>query len=503
MGNAVKRVVLLLLASAAPLFSVSEILAADLPVKAKPVQYVKICTIYGDGYYYIPGSDTCIKMGGYVRAQYGWNASVGSAPGSTGIATTPGSVNTISEGTFTRASARYSSAHRADMTVDTRTQTAYGTLRAYIDVRYENQSPNTGFVLPTRAFIQWGGFTFGRARSFFDIFTYDQRLSYLNARTTGDTSDFGVNIAAYTWQVAPGVTFSISGEEPGQHNPAGVVDGTAAAFAINGGITQDTAGVSFPDIVANLRVDQGWGYLGVSGAVHANRANYYGTANSTFNGYPDDKYGWAVSAGGEINLPWGDTFGANVVYSLGASGYATRAGSWQMYGSNSVGVGWLADGVFDTGREIELTRVWSVNAAYQRIWSPQWVTSFYGGYVNVQYNNDAKTIINSHLPGAAGTRPCGPPVAGAVWPPVNVPVGSDNSCSPNFSFMQVGSRTQWSPVAGFTMGVDVFYTRLYTAYQGNSTGLYGVNTPRPAVNVIDDRSVFSGIFRVQRNFNSP
>ena len=123
----------------------------------------------------------------------------------------------------------------------------------------------------------------------------------------------------------------------------------------------------------------------------------------TINVYPDDKYGWAVSGGGEINLPWGDTFGANAVYSVGASGYATRAGSWQMYGSNSVGVGWLSDGVFDTGTQIELTRVWSVNAAYQRNWSPQWVTSFYGGYVNVQYNDDAKTIINRHLPGAAGT----------------------------------------------------------------------------------------------------
>jgi Porin subfamily len=33
--------------------------AADMPVKAKPVQYVKICSLYGDGFYYIPGTDTC------------------------------------------------------------------------------------------------------------------------------------------------------------------------------------------------------------------------------------------------------------------------------------------------------------------------------------------------------------------------------------------------------------------------------------------------------------
>jgi hypothetical protein len=41
--------------------------AADMPVKAQPVQYVKICSLYGDGYYYIPGTDTCLKLGGYVR----------------------------------------------------------------------------------------------------------------------------------------------------------------------------------------------------------------------------------------------------------------------------------------------------------------------------------------------------------------------------------------------------------------------------------------------------
>ena len=38
-----------------------------MPVKAKPVQYVKICSLYGDAFYYIPGTDTCIKFGGYIR----------------------------------------------------------------------------------------------------------------------------------------------------------------------------------------------------------------------------------------------------------------------------------------------------------------------------------------------------------------------------------------------------------------------------------------------------
>src|SRR5258708_7837557 len=39
----------------------------------KPTQYVKICTLYGDGFYYIPGTDICLKIGGYVRAEYAYN----------------------------------------------------------------------------------------------------------------------------------------------------------------------------------------------------------------------------------------------------------------------------------------------------------------------------------------------------------------------------------------------------------------------------------------------
>ena len=62
----------LLLGSAAGLVAVAGAQAADLPVKAKPVEYVKICSLYGVGFYYIPGTDMCIKIGGWVRAEYGY-----------------------------------------------------------------------------------------------------------------------------------------------------------------------------------------------------------------------------------------------------------------------------------------------------------------------------------------------------------------------------------------------------------------------------------------------
>src|SRR6185437_2320301 len=65
-----KMVKSLLLGGAAGLLAVAGAQAADLPVKAKPVQYVKICSLYGAGFYYMPGTDTCLKVGGWVRAEY-------------------------------------------------------------------------------------------------------------------------------------------------------------------------------------------------------------------------------------------------------------------------------------------------------------------------------------------------------------------------------------------------------------------------------------------------
>ncbi len=69
-----KMVKSLLLGSAAGLVAVAGAQAADLPVKAKPVEYVKICSLYGAGYYFIPGTDVCLKVGGFVRAEINFNA---------------------------------------------------------------------------------------------------------------------------------------------------------------------------------------------------------------------------------------------------------------------------------------------------------------------------------------------------------------------------------------------------------------------------------------------
>ena len=73
-----------------------------------------------------------------------------------------------------------------------------------------------------------------------------------------------------------------------------------------------------------------------------------------------------------------------------------------------------------------------------------------------------------------------------------------NSCNPNYSFFQVGTRTQYNPVAQLDVGLDVYWTKLNTAYKGPAS--YGPNVVRPIVSLLDDQNVVSLIFRMQRNF---
>src|SRR5882672_1768879 len=75
-----KMVKSLILGSAAGLLAMSGAQAADLPVKAKAVEYVKICSLYGAGFWFVPGTDTCVKIGGYLRVDSTYGGGVYNAP---------------------------------------------------------------------------------------------------------------------------------------------------------------------------------------------------------------------------------------------------------------------------------------------------------------------------------------------------------------------------------------------------------------------------------------
>src|SRR6201993_1333262 len=111
-----KMVKSLILGSAAGLVAMSGAQAADLPVKAKAVEYVRICSAYGAGFFYIPGTDTCIKLGGYMRADVTFNG--GAAHGQPAWNGDAGQQNRYHNYFVDRS--------RMLLSIDTRTGTEYG-----------------------------------------------------------------------------------------------------------------------------------------------------------------------------------------------------------------------------------------------------------------------------------------------------------------------------------------------------------------------------------------
>src|SRR5437588_4619097 len=109
-----KMVKSLILGSAAGLLAMGGAQAADLPVKAKAVEYVRVCSLYGAGFFYIPGTDTCIKLGVYMRIDTTFNGGIYDQPAWSGD---------LVVGNRYRDS--YASRSRMAFTVDTRTATEY------------------------------------------------------------------------------------------------------------------------------------------------------------------------------------------------------------------------------------------------------------------------------------------------------------------------------------------------------------------------------------------
>src|SRR5215475_11193720 len=127
-----KMVKSLLLGTAAGLIAVAGAQAADMPVKAAPVQYVKICSLYGDGFYYVPGTDICLKIGGYVRGEYFYNY---------GASGTQGGLQGVSGMKDRFDGADFLMRTRAYVWMDSRQQTEYGTLRSYFQLGVNYDSP--------------------------------------------------------------------------------------------------------------------------------------------------------------------------------------------------------------------------------------------------------------------------------------------------------------------------------------------------------------------------
>lgn len=322
----------LLLGSAAVLATVVGAQAADLPTrKAAPVQYVKICDAYGAGFFYIPGTDTCLRVGGLVLAD--WQVSSPStrfnAAGVTSVAAVNGGAFGFGTGgalpsAYVNSGARdmVSSLALGRIELDARTQSPWGTVRTFL--RLESQF-GSGQVSATgafpgaalgvvasagygsyasakeitylnKAFIQFAGITMGRIQSMFDF--YADAVGYTALRGSNAT----VNGLAYTMTFGGGFSATLSVEDsisrrqgPGSvqvySNP--FVIGVAALPGVVGGLPTAAGapaaiqnGTRLPEVVANLRLDQPWGSAQIMGAIHQTRTGLYTLGGAAPGGAP-------------------------------------------------------------------------------------------------------------------------------------------------------------------------------------------------------------------------
>src|SRR4029079_1670344 len=180
--------------------------------RSQSVEYVKVCSLYGAGYYYIPCTDICMHLGGYVRQEwgYGYGDNLTAGP----------FVSTSMQSTRIDGARDLVWRTRAYITTETRQQTAYGTLRTYLNIGINGN--NSSDFSANRAFIQIAGFTVGLASSYFDHYSV-AAVAYLVDQSS-DTGDGGQRVFAYTAQLGNGFSASLSLEEP-EAKRAGVWNG--------------------------------------------------------------------------------------------------------------------------------------------------------------------------------------------------------------------------------------------------------------------------------------
>jgi hypothetical protein len=459
---------------------------------------VKICSLYGVGFYYIPGTDMCLKIGGWMRTQYDY--------GMNGNSTSGYFTGNVNNRTTNLGDWRF----RGYITADARNQTPYGTVRAYIDVGFNENITGGGGVLASnsnRAFIQWAGFTFGEAVSFFDFYAL-AAYQYLPSVPASTTGGGGWGVAAYTAQFGNGFSGTISAEMRRQTQI--ISDGTSTGT--NGILTPGAiaaggyGGFQAPDVVGNLRVDQAWGSAQIMAAWHQVNSLYYGVSagnGGIGSGHPSDESGWAVGGGIKLNTPMigkGDNFMAQIDYAQGASGYVfspqISAFNWYARSGADAGYGIMTDAVYGgtigagNASSLQLTTAWGVNAAYEHHWNDQWHTSVYGGYAEMNYNRLGNALLCVFEGGGNGAG-------------VGTGAVATAGCNNDWNVWWLGSRTQWDVTKDFNLGIDVMYSSLQSASAvGNllPASQQSVATGSPTALNISDEGAWSFEIRAHKDF---
>ena len=273
----------LILASAAALVAGGAAQAADLPV-AEPVDYVKVCNAYGAGYFFIPGTDTCLKISGKV--EFGIEDD-----------------GFTSDAAHTRATSDIDMYTETTVTFDAKEETDLGVLAAHIEMDSKEDddtfsgSSTNRVVNVDKAYLSIGGLYAGHTDSLYD---YNAGLYY---------DDFGIdhgdlNAIGYNMDLGNGVTASVAVEE----------------YAQNSGF-----GVTMPSLAAKIAVSQGWGSIAVGGSLYQVRYDY---------GYTADM-GYSLGGKASFNVIEGVSFGIAGGYD---NGYSDN-GAGKLYSKYAVSAG--------------------------------------------------------------------------------------------------------------------------------------------------------------------
>ena len=417
--------------------------AADLPVKAKAVEYVRICSLYGAGFFFIPGTDTCIKFGGYLRADTTFNGGTHGQPAWNGDL-----------GQDNRYASYFVSRSRIALTVDTRTATEYGVVRTFGQGDFQFTSlgggtfnPNSintsipvagaqlldtaggGYVAVEYLFIQFAGFTFGKSASAYANPWQGFPGNISSSLLGGQNTDTGTNNIQYRAEFGNGVSASIGLDDPTVWNRTAVYN---LALALNATLNTGNAyaGVHAPDIVGNIRIDQAWGLFQISAAAHEVNGSYNilnsaavpagavgppgaaPTALSEISGHPDTKWGGSVMASLQIkNLPTGpgDDIKVDASYAKGATkmviatsgtspSFAIFGGTGAAGAYQSIGFGATTDAVYlpvanGGDGSLHLTEAFGMRGAFNHNWDAYWSSSLYGSYSAVRHDDAAKAFI--------------------------------------------------------------------------------------------------------------
>jgi hypothetical protein len=534
-----KMVKSLILGSAAGLLAMSGAQAADLPVKAKAVEYVRICSLYGAGFFYIPGTDTCIKIGGYMRIDTTFNGGIYDQPAWSGDL-----------GLGDRYRDNFRERSRMALTIDTRTATEYGVVRTFgqadfqFDMNGQSNSSNStalasnlgnntsgilmtpggGYTAVEYVFLQFAGFTFGKSSSAFSTPWNGYPGNNSSFLIGGNDTVTGVNNIQYTAQFGNGVSATIGLDDPSAFNRTSVYNLSTGAGAglLAGGVgatgTASNAygGVNMPDVVGNIRVDQAWGLFQISGVVHEVDASYNTLAGSTLtpsnpvgavagselSGHPDTKYGGAVMAALNIkNIPTGpgDDIKVDATWAKGdtknvistssnSPSFLMLGGTHGQFGANqSVAFGATTDGMYlpvaaGGDGQIHLTTAYGVRGAFNHNWDPYWSSSLFGGMGWVRYDATAQAEYCAAYA-------------------VSVPHAGTNAytCNPNYTISMLGAITRWTPVKNLTFSAEAIWTHLTTGFTG--TAMLSPGAPYTATQLnFGAQDTVSFNVRAQRNF---